>query len=374
MKIRLTQIDGNDPNLAIMQLSSYFKSIGADVYYKPSILKNKGEFEPVYDYVFASAIFSSSTQKVKKFLYNFPSAIIGGTWTFQNNEVGRIKEMFPKAQMLGIDETVETYLGLEKDSYPFYDYSIFPNCDYSIGFTQRGCKLRCPFCVVPTKEGKNYSLNYDIKFLIEQNQKSDNKLMINDNDFTNQPRFEERCNELIMLGTKVCIQQGINTRLIDFKKKKLIGTNNEVNQSQAKLLSRLNYRDRQFKKKRIYTAWDNARDEKHFWRGINLLVENGFKPQDIRVYFLCIFWQKGLSEDVWYRFTKMVEFGLDPYVMIFEKWTLPPRHDLTIFKSWVNGHYYNRKDVSRTQFEEFKKHELNRKKKQKDYSNSLFTV
>ena len=31
--------------------------------------------------------------------------------------------------------------------------------DASIGFTQRGCRLKCGFCVVPKKEGKPRAVN-----------------------------------------------------------------------------------------------------------------------------------------------------------------------------------------------------------------------
>ena len=34
------------------------------------------------------------------------------------------------------------------------DYTLYPEYLHSIGFTQRGCRLHCPFCVVPRKEGR----------------------------------------------------------------------------------------------------------------------------------------------------------------------------------------------------------------------------
>ena len=38
-----------------------------------------------------------------------------------------------------------------------YDYKIYPDFEHSIGFSQRGCRLKCKFCVVSCcirKEGK----------------------------------------------------------------------------------------------------------------------------------------------------------------------------------------------------------------------------
>ena len=50
------------------------------------------------------------------------------------------------------------------------DYSIFPDCDYSIIWFSRGCFRNCPFCVVREKEGyihpvKPKNLNPNGKFI-----------------------------------------------------------------------------------------------------------------------------------------------------------------------------------------------------------------
>src|SRR5665647_3506735 len=33
------------------------------------------------------------------------------------------------------------------------DFSLYPECDYSIGFSSRGCFRKCHFCIVHEKEG-----------------------------------------------------------------------------------------------------------------------------------------------------------------------------------------------------------------------------
>ena len=35
----------------------------------------------------------------------------------------------------------------------FPDYSLYPRCDYAIGYVTRGCPRKCRWCVVPEKEG-----------------------------------------------------------------------------------------------------------------------------------------------------------------------------------------------------------------------------
>ena len=77
MKVRLTQIDGKLPNLALMKLSYWHRSKGDEVYFERSIVK--GIFEPDYDLVYGSSIFTSSVKKIDICNNNFPKAIIGVT-------------------------------------------------------------------------------------------------------------------------------------------------------------------------------------------------------------------------------------------------------------------------------------------------------
>jgi hypothetical protein len=297
VKIRLTQIDGAFPNLALMKLSHWHKSQGHDVYFERGI--SRGLFEPEYDIVYGSAIFSTSEVKINLFKQYFPNAIVGGTGTNDNNT------------------TVESTLNISE--YEYYDYDIYPKFDASIGFSQRGCRLKCKFCVVPKKEGKNISTNtiYDIWKQNPRNKKK--KIHLLDNDFFGQDGWQDKANEIIDGGYKVCFNQGINIRLI----------NNEG----ASYLSRMKFRDDSFKYKRIYTAWDNKRDKDIFLKGINCILDSGIKPNEVMVYFLCNYWEKGLTPDVWDRFNVMREIGLLPYPMIFEKWTAP--YDLKQFQEWV---------------------------------------
>lgn len=295
--IRLTQIDGKLPNLALMKLSHWHKQNGDTVNFERAI--TKGLFESNYDIVYGSAIFSTSEKKIKQFKLNFPNAIIGGTGTGDNNT------------------TVESILNLSE--YEYYDYNLYPDFDASIGFSQRGCRLRCKFCVVPKKEGKNVNSN-TIYNIWKQNPKNKKKkIHLLDNDFFGQPNWKEKANEIIDGSYRVCFNQGINIRLIDSEG--------------ASYLARMKFRDDSFKRKRIYTAWDNKRDEEIFLKGIKILLNTGIKPNEIMVYFLCNYWEKGLVKDVWDRFNTMAEIGLLPYPMIFEKWNASS--ELKAFQEWV---------------------------------------
>ncbi len=321
MNIRLTQIDGKLPNLALMKLAHWHKSKGDTIYFENSIVKNI--FEPAYDIVYGSTIFSTSLKKVDLFKQNFPSAIIGGT---------------------GFDMSlkIENIIGCGDYEYENYDYSIYPNFTHSIGFTQRGCRLKCGFCVVPKKEGKQIMVN-SINDIWRGNG-FEKKLHLLDNDFFGQELWQNRCDEIIQGKFKVCFNQGINVRLI--------------HKESAEYLSKMQYMDDSFTKKRLYTAWDNRKDENIFMKGIDILCNAGVNPKNIMVYFLCGYWKGETFEDIYYRFETMIKLGLMPYPMIYTDSN--NYKELKRFQRWVIRRYYQF-----TTWEKFKY------EKEKDYYNRI---
>ena len=79
MNIKLVQIDGKLPNLALMRLGSYYKEKGHNVDFTRSV--NRDLFDKEYDFVFASSIFKFSIHRINTLKKNYPNAIIGGTGT-----------------------------------------------------------------------------------------------------------------------------------------------------------------------------------------------------------------------------------------------------------------------------------------------------
>jgi hypothetical protein len=65
-------------------------------------------------------------------------------------------------------------------------------------------------------------------------------------------------------GFKVCFNQGLNVRL--------------MTQEAARELATVDYRDDGFKTRRLYTAWDNLKDEEVFFRGVDTLEAAGIPP------------------------------------------------------------------------------------------------
>lgn len=292
MRVRVTQIDGKLPNIALMKLSAWHKNQGDTVHFTSSI--DKGLFEEPYDRVYGSCIFAYSGERLQRFREIWPKAIVGGTGT-------------------GLTTTVEEFLGEQR--FEEYDYSLYPTFEPSIGFSQRGCRLKCKFCVVPAKEGKNVGLNTIAS--IWRGQGHPKKLHLLDNDFFGQPDWRERVAEVVEGGFKVCLNQGINVRLIT--------------DESAEALATIEYRDDQFKQRRLYTAWDNLGDESIFFKGIDKLEKAGIPSKNIMAYMLVGFDPKETKETMFYRFQKMVDRGILPYPMVYDR----SRRDLRQFQRWV---------------------------------------
>lgn len=324
MKVRLTQIDGKLPNLALMKLAHYYRANGDDVSLTRAVRRDL--FEPEYDLVLGSQIFDFSKPKAEVFKANFPGAIIRGTGT-------------------GNFETAEQFLGI--DEYEHYDYADYPDFPHSIGFTQRGCRLSCKFCVVPKKEGRVRGLSSIGG--IWRGGWHPKQIHLLDNDFFGQPEWKERAEEIIEGDFEVCFNQGINVRLI--------------HEEGAAYLAKMKYRDDQFKTKRIYTAWDNRKDEGVFFKGIDTLLGAGIRSAHVLVYMLVGYWPNEYFEhDVMYRFRKMVDAGLLPYPMVYD----PNNKTLKRFQRWVVRRYY--------QFIPWEEFKTGGYREAGDESGDLFTV
>lgn len=290
MIVRLTQIDGVLPNLALMKLAHWHKAQGDEVEVTRRIEQDM--FEPSYDRVYGSAIFSFSADRLERFRRAWPGAIVGGTGTIGTG-------------------TVEQITG----DYEKYDYAGYPKFEASIGFTQRGCRLKCKFCVVPNKEGKPRSVNTIAA--LWRGDPHPKQLHILDNDFFGNPEWRDRIAEIRVGGFKVCLSQGINVRLI--------------NDESAAALATIEYRNTKFNKRQLYTAWDNIGDEKVFFRGVDTLARAGIPAKHLMAYMLIGFDPLETWSRIWHRFNAMVERGISPYPMVFNA----RRTDLKCFQRWV---------------------------------------
>lgn len=291
MRVGIAQLDGRLPNLAVMKLASWHRSKGDSV-----IVSRGPESVPSdIDLCYGSTIFSYSSPLVDRLKARFPEAIVGGTGTLS-------------------PLTVEQHIGSEWETYDYADYPDFP---FSLGFTQRGCRLKCSFCVVPWKEGKPRSTATINQ--IWRGAPYPKKICLLDNDFFGQPReeWQTRIAEIQEGNFRVCLNQGINVRLI--------------NEESAAALASIQYRDDQFQRRCLYTAWDNIGDEKRFFTGVDMLQQAGIPPKHLMAYMLIGFDIAETWERIFHRFNRMVSLGIRPYPMVYDA----KRKDLKHFQRWV---------------------------------------
>jgi hypothetical protein len=314
-KILLIQLDGKLPNLALMRLSSHHFMLGDSVEFRN--VEDGARVERYlgddFDKVYASTIFAKSKPLVRRLLKAWPDAIVGGS---------------------GWDEDITLEkIGVETQAK---DYRLYPDFRSSIGYTQRGCRLKCWFCGVPRMEGP-------VKFAssIGELWRGDGhprEMILLDNDFFGEPSWPQQIDDLRTNRFKVSFCQGINVRMIG--------------DEQAAAIASVNYQAISMKTKRLYCAWDNRRDESRLFRGLELLTKHGVKPDHLMVYILigADHQARGanpcLAPDDFYRHAKLREFGARPYPMPYAR-----TPELEGFQRWI----VKRIDLMGVSWEEFTK-------------------
>jgi len=297
VNVLLIQIDGKLPNLALMRVAAHHRERGDNVEIRLGA-DFGGLFELPFDRVYASTIFDRSRPMAHRVLDTYPNAIIGGTgW-----------DLTRRLEDVGI-------------TTGNVDYSIYPEYRQSIGFAMRGCRLRCRFCVVPAKEG--HARPNGAIAEIWRGEPWPREVVLLDNDFFGNPQWRDRLAELRNGRFKVCFTQGINARILTAE--------------QAESIASVDYRDSRMATRRLYTAWDNTRDESRFFTGLEQLCRSGVRPHHLLVYMLIGFAPGETHQDRDYRRRKLREFGALPYPMPYRR-----TPELVGFQRWVVGAYDKR--------------------------------
>lgn len=297
MRVLVLQLDGKIPNLACMRLIAHHRELGDDVEFRRAgnAAAASRRFGDHFHRVYGSLIFERTRPLAKYVARQWPGAILGGTGWELSLDLADIG--------IGVGAL---------------DYSDWPRWTSSIGFTQRGCRLRCPFCVVPRKEGAMQPASTVTE--IWRGDPWPRHLLLLDNDFFGQPDWEARIDELRAGGFRVSFNQGINARFLT--------------PETAAAIASVDYRADDMRERRIYTAWDNRRDEHRLMRGLQYLVDAGVTPRHIMVYMLIGYWAGERLEDWEHRRRVLRDFGARPYPMPFNR----TRQELA-FQRWVVGAY-----------------------------------
>ncbi len=265
MRIALYDVDSKIPNLALVKLSAYHKAQGNEVeIYIPLMLDQ-------YDKIYASTIFKDSDKS-----HLIPSKMeIGGTgWGLDNYLPDEVERMVP--------------------DYTLYGY------EHSLGFTMRGCRFNCSFCVVPAKEGRPESVSTIDE--IWTNRDSDFIVLL-DNDFFGNPEWRDRIAEIHNNNLKVCFSQGVNIRTIT--------------EEQARALAETRFSNISGKFKQVYFAWDRIKDERLIMNGIQTCLDVGMLPYQMAFYVLIGY--DTTHEENLYRVEFLKDLGCDPFAMPINK-------------------------------------------------------
>lgn len=303
--IGLIDVDSKIPNLALMKISSYYKSLGEEVEFVQE--------EKEYEKIFASSIFTRSKPICENLLDKYGDKIeIGGTgWDIEKWLPDEIEKMKPDYDLYSVDDIYHKMQGtMTKERKRKKAKEIV---DAGMGFTSRGCIRKCGFCFVPQKEGEFRDVA-EIKDLI--NPRS-NVLILHDNNFTADPFCIDKLKEIKERELKVDINQGCDVRIMTDEKAYWLG--------QVKHLRSLHY------------AWDLMGFEKQVLEGIEVLSKHVKKYK--HMCFMLVGFNTTFEEDM-YRFKTLTSLKVDPYVMRYNE-----RKDdirLNHFARWVNGRIYRK--------------------------------
>ena len=281
MRIGILQCDGSIPNLACMKIAGYHLSKGDQVETYIG-----GLFDARYDFVYASKIFSFTPNP------EIPTekSLLGGTGIdFYNNLPEEIEKHEPS-------------------------YLLYPDCNYHLGFSMKGCRFACEFCCVPKKEGKPRLNNTIDQVLINPNAKKN--LMLLDNDFFGGKDWKDNLLRIIEIDLKVCFVQGLNIRILT--------------EEQAELLSKVKYRNSKFNDKYLTFAWDKYKDGERVIRGIQMAESKGIPAKNMQFFVLIGF--DSTHEQNLERVMTLKKLGAMPFVMPYNKFDPYQRS----FARWVN--------------------------------------
>jgi hypothetical protein len=256
-----------------MKLSAWHKAQGDIVEWWTPLL--------TYDRVYSSKVFTFTDENP----YLPPDTIKGGTGYGKLDELPQeVDAMFP-------------------------DYSIYPDCDHAIGFLTRGCIRKCPWCIVPKKEGKirPYQTWQEIK------RPDSRDIVFMDNNVLACQHGLEQIEDMGGKNVRVDFNQGLDARLIT----------DDV----AKMLSKLKW-IRQIRMSADTDAMLNV-----VLTAIDRLGKYGMKPYRVFVYVLV-----QDVESAERRVIALREVGADPFAQPYRDFTTntDPPLEQRRFARWVN--------------------------------------
>ena len=282
MNIGLIDVDSHNwPNLALMKISAYHKSIGDHVEWWDGFAQ--------YDRVYMSRVFDDIYSVDEPEPCNAAEIVKGGTgYGLQNCLPREVEHMMP--------------------DYGLYHW-LPQNTAY--GFLSRGCPRGCKFCIVSRKGGRRSVKVADLSEF--WNGQKNIKLL--DPNLLACPKHIDLLSQLAYSGAQVDFTQGLDARLLS-----------------AENISLLNL----IRIKEIHFAWDYIRESDAVLRGLRLYAEIGRKNRHGEygtVYVLTNF-NTTMEQNI-FRIYTLRDMGYTPYVMIYDKPNAP--REIRLLQRWCNN-------------------------------------
>ena len=293
MNIGLYDADGhNFPNLPLMKISAYHKSIGDNVEFAVPFYK--------YDKVYVSRIFGDEYTNFADFCFQANEIIYGGTGFAIKVVDG--KEVYEK--------TKDNELPCEIE-HIYRDYSLYPELtkDTAYGFLTRGCPNNCAFCIVSKKEGRISKKVADLS----EFWRGQKYIKLLDANLLACKDKQELLQQLIESKSQIDFTQGLDARFIT----------DDV----AEML-------KQIKTKRVHFAFDFMKYEKAIIEGLRIYKKINPLPDYKTIVYMLVNFDTTIDEDL-YRVKKITELGYIPDIRIYRKPSAP--QILKDLQRWCNN-------------------------------------
>lgn len=290
MKIGLIDVDGhNFPNLALMRISAYHKAQGDQVEWWWSDFIH-------YDIVYMSKIFSDAYTKDVPEPLNADKVIKGGTGYCISLVDG--VEVFDKAKNEELPPEIEKM---------FPDYSLYPQFDFAVSMTSRGCPRGCSFCHVAAKEGRCSVKVADVSDFWN----GQKEIRILDPNITACKDKRDLMRQYKETGAILDFTQGLDIRILNDDDLA------DINQMRLRTL---------------HFAWDNPKDD---LEGKFRNFANGFRRKSNIGMVYCLTNFNSTMEENLYRIYTLRDMGYDPYVMVYDKPHAPK--EIKTLQRWCNN-------------------------------------
>lgn len=296
MKVGIIDVDGRKfPNLALMKLSAYHKTLGDSVEWYSM-------FSGRYDVVYQTKVFSFTSDYLEH--VNANQVIRGGTGY-------AIKTIDGKEHYVSMADRALPY----EIEHIYPDYGLYPELtkDTAMGFLTRGCLRACLFCIVSGKEGRR-----SVKVAnIDELWNGQKHIILLDPNILACPDWRDLLTQCKDTGAEIDFNQGLDVRLMTPEKANLLG---------------------EIKVKQIHFAWDRYQDKDKVFAGLQIFKDNYGKyiySHDVMVYTIVNF-DTTFEQDL-ERIYTLRDMGFWPYVMIYRKYKCDPRYRR--LARWVNNRF-----------------------------------